>query len=53
MAGRGADPQLERAVSIALELLAANAPHRPVPAKRPRLLTPGLAPRPVRSRGRP
>jgi tricorn protease len=44
---RGADPQLERAIAVALELLAARPPHRPNPAERPRLAPPRLVPRPA------
>jgi tricorn protease len=42
---RGADPQLERAIALALELLAARPPHAPRPTDRPRLTPPRLAPR--------
>ncbi len=41
---RGADPQLERAVIVALELLAAKPPHRPRAADRTRLAVPKLQP---------
>jgi tricorn protease len=34
---RAADPQLDRAVAVALELLRERPPHRPRPAARPRL----------------
>lgn len=34
---RGADPQLERSIAIALELLSSRSPHRPKPTERPRL----------------
>jgi len=39
----GADPQLERAVAVALELLQRRQPHRPRPTDRPRLTPPRLA----------
>jgi tricorn protease len=42
----GSDPQLERAMSVALELLRQRPPHRPNPTDRPRLTVPRLAPRP-------
>lgn len=42
---RGADPQLERAISVALGLLEARPPHRPQPSDRPRLSIPRLPPR--------
>ncbi|GAC1313830.1 MAG: S41 family peptidase [Chloroflexota bacterium] len=42
---RGADPQLERAIAVALELLAQRPPHRPKPTDRPRRSAPRLAPR--------
>jgi tricorn protease len=42
---RGADPQLERSIALALELLAAHPPHRPKATDRPRLTTPRLPPR--------
>jgi tricorn protease len=45
---RGADPQLERAIAVALELLERKPPHRPHEAERPRLAKPRLAPRPGR-----
>jgi tricorn protease len=41
----GSDPQLERAIAVALELLRQRAPHRPNPTDRPRLAAPRLAPR--------
>jgi tricorn protease len=41
---RGADPQLERAVIVALELLAAKPPHRPRAADRTRLAAAKLQP---------
>ncbi len=41
----GRDTQLERAIDVALERLAAQPPHRPDPADRPRLTTPRLPPR--------
>jgi len=42
---RGADPQLERGIAVALELLAQHPPHRPRPTDRPRLAAPRLPPR--------
>ncbi|MBI2761952.1 MAG: PDZ domain-containing protein [Chloroflexi bacterium] len=42
---RGADPQLDRAITTALELLATQPAHRPTPAERPRFRPPRLAPR--------
>jgi tricorn protease len=42
---RGADPQLERAIAVAQELLAQLPPHRPKPTDRPRRSAPRLAPR--------
>jgi tricorn protease len=42
---RGADPQLDRAIAIALELLAERPAHRPRASDRPRLLLPTLPPR--------
>jgi tricorn protease len=44
----GSDPQLERAIAVALELLRQRPPHRPNPTDRPRLSIPRLAPRPGR-----
>lgn len=44
---RGVDVQLERAIAVALDLLAQRPPHRPQPADRPRLTAPKLPPRPV------
>jgi tricorn protease len=44
----GRDPQLRRAVEVALELLERRPPHRPRPTDRPRLARPRLAPRPGR-----
>ncbi len=44
----GTDPQLERAVAVALDLLRQRPPHRPNPTERPRLTLPRLAPRPRR-----
>ena len=41
----GKDPQLERAVAVALELVRKHPPHRPKPTDRPRLSPPRLAPR--------
>jgi tricorn protease len=42
---RGADPQLDRAVAVALDLLAERPAHTPNPTERPRLTPPPLAPR--------
>ena len=42
---RGADPQLDRAIAVALEVLAKQPPHRPRPTDRPRRKPPVLAPR--------
>jgi tricorn protease len=42
---RGVDVQLERAIAIALELLAERPPHRPSITERPRLTLPKLGPR--------
>lgn len=42
---RGADPQLEKTIAVALELLAEHPPHRPDPVERPRFVAPRLAPR--------
>jgi tricorn protease len=42
----GADPQLERAIAVALDLLRERPPHRPRPTDRPKLRVPSLAPRP-------
>jgi tricorn protease len=42
---RGADPQLEKAIAVSLDLLAERPPHRPDPVERPRFLAPHLAPR--------
>jgi tricorn protease len=44
----GTDPQLERAVAVALDLLRQRPPHRPEPGDRPRLAPPRLTPRPSR-----
>jgi tricorn protease len=41
----GVDRQLDRAIVLALEQLAANPPHTPNPPERPRLTPPRLAPR--------
>ena len=41
----GVDPQLDRAIELALEHLAASPPHTPNPPERPRLTPPRLAPR--------
>jgi tricorn protease len=42
----GRDPQLERAVAVALDLLRERPPHRPRPTDRPKLTVPTLGPRP-------
>jgi tricorn protease len=42
---RGQDPQLDRAINVALDLLAQRPPHRPKPTERPRLIAPRLSPR--------
>jgi tricorn protease len=42
---RGADPQLERAIQVALDELAKRPPHRPRPTDRPRRTAPRLGPR--------
>lgn len=42
---RGADPQLERAVALALEQLEARPPHTPERIPHPRFVKPRLAPR--------
>ncbi|MGH2457402.1 MAG: S41 family peptidase, partial [Chloroflexota bacterium] len=42
---RGADPQLERSIEIALRLIAERPPHHPNPTERPRVPQPKLAPR--------
>ncbi len=47
---RGEDPQLRRAIAVALDLLAQRPPHRPLAADRPRLTLPQLSPRPRRVR---
>jgi tricorn protease len=44
---RGADPQLEKAIEVALDVLSKQPPHRPAPTERPRRVAPGLAPRRV------
>jgi len=44
----GRDPQLERAIAVALDLLRRHPPHRPRPTDRPRLAAPRLGPRPQR-----
>ena len=44
----GRDPQLERAIAVALDLLRQHPPHRPRPTDRPRLAAPRLGPRPQR-----
>jgi tricorn protease len=43
-----ADPQLDRAIAVALDLLREHPPHRPNPTDRPRLARPPLQPRPGR-----
>ncbi|MEQ7009092.1 S41 family peptidase [Actinopolymorpha sp. B17G11] len=43
---RGQDPQLDKAIEVALEELAASPPHVPTSDERPRLGAPPLAPRP-------
>jgi tricorn protease len=42
---QGVDRQLDRAVAVAVELLASNPPHTPHPLDRPRFMRPRLAPR--------
>ncbi|MEA3059356.1 MAG: tricorn protease, partial [Sphingomonadales bacterium] len=42
---RGLDPQLDKAIEVALDVLAKRPPHRPVPTDRPRHVAPKLAPR--------
>jgi tricorn protease len=42
----GRDPQLDKAIEVAMELLRQRPPHRPRPTDRPRLAPPRLAPRP-------
>ena len=42
---RGADPQLDKAIEVALDLLAKRPAHRPRPTDRPRRSPPVLAPR--------
>jgi tricorn protease len=42
---RGADPQLERAITESLRLLAERPPHAPNPTERPRFRAPKLTPR--------
>jgi tricorn protease len=44
---RGADPQLSKAIEVALDVLSKRPPHRPHPTERPRRAAPGLAPRRV------
>jgi tricorn protease len=48
---RGADPQLDRAIRAALELLERRPPHRPTPTPRPVLTAGPLPPRPQLTRG--
>ena len=42
---RGADPQLDKAIEVALDLLAKRPPHRPAPTDRPKRVAPRLGPR--------
>jgi tricorn protease len=42
---RGADPQLDRAIEVALAEIAKRPPHRPRPTDRPMRVAPKLAPR--------
>ncbi|MGH3488956.1 MAG: S41 family peptidase, partial [Actinopolymorphaceae bacterium] len=42
---RGEDPQLDKAIEVALEELAAHPPHVPTSDERPRLAAPPLSPR--------
>ncbi|MGI9149882.1 MAG: S41 family peptidase [Chloroflexota bacterium] len=42
---RGADPQLEKAIEVALDVLTRRPPHRPRPTQRPQRSAPTLAPR--------
>jgi len=42
---RGADPQLERSIAVALQLLVERPAHAPRPTERPRFAPPKLAPR--------
>jgi tricorn protease len=42
---RGVDPQLDKAIEVALDVLAKRPPHRPKPTDRPRHVAPRLAPR--------
>lgn len=42
---RGLDPQLDKAIEVALDVLAKRPPHRPMPTDRPRRAAPKLAPR--------
>ncbi|SNR89683.1 hypothetical protein SAMN06265360_12926 [Haloechinothrix alba] len=42
----GRDPQLERAIAVALERLEDHEPHAPTREERPRLAAPSLPPRP-------
>ena len=43
---RGLDPQLDKAIEVALDMLAKQPPHRPRPTDRPRRTPPRLGPRP-------
>ena len=43
---RGADPQLDRAITEILAVLAEHPAHTPNPRDRPRLVPPPLPPRP-------
>jgi tricorn protease len=47
---RGADPQLDKAIEVAVDLLAKRPPHRPRPTDRPRRSPPVLGPRAAVSR---
>jgi tricorn protease len=44
---RGADPQLDRAIEVAVAEIAKRPPHRPKPTDRPKRTAPKLAPRRV------
>jgi tricorn protease len=41
----GADPQLDKAIEVALDLIAKRPPHRPRPTDRPSRMAPVLGPR--------
>ncbi|HEY3057682.1 MAG TPA: PDZ domain-containing protein [Chloroflexota bacterium] len=47
---RGLDPQLDKAIEVALDMLAKQPPHRPRPTDRPRRTPPKLGPREAVSR---